>query len=93
MRWPKLDPITRRRFERFRRIKLQLVRAAPRGRSIHKLDVAWDRGKKRVPPSHDYAIHPNDRLMVIEDTSTVIDDMLARLTGPFGEAAVGHLRR
>lgn len=67
---------------RFRRMKIEIYRQLPNG-SGHRLDIPFDRTKRQVPPSGDYAIHPNDRIVITEDTSTVVDDMLESLTGPF----------
>jgi hypothetical protein len=67
---------------RFRRLKIEIYRQLPGGRG-HRLDVAFDRAEHRVPPGADYAIHPNDRIVITEDTSTLLDDMLESLSGPF----------
>ncbi len=70
---------------RFRRMKIEIYRQLPEGGG-HRLDVAFDRVTRRVPPGADYAIHPNDRIVVTEDSSTVVDDMLETITGPFGKS-------
>ena len=70
---------------RFRRMKIEIYRHLPNGGG-HRLDIPFDRAKRQVPPSGDYAIHPNDRIVVTEDTSTVVDDMLESLGGPFSKA-------
>lgn len=70
---------------RFRRMKIEIYRHLPDGGG-HRLDIPFDRAKRRVPPAGDYAIHPNDRIVVTEDTSTVVDDMLESLGGPFSKS-------
>lgn len=65
---------------RFGRMQIELYRPLDGGN--HKLDIAFDRAKRQVPPGFDYALHPGDRLVVTEDTSTVVDDMLNSLN-PF----------
>jgi hypothetical protein len=62
----------------FRRMKVELYRQLPGGGG-HMLPVEFDHANRRVPPGKDYAIHPNDRLVITEDTSTVLDDMLGNL--------------
>jgi hypothetical protein len=46
------------------------------------MDVKYDRSKGNVNPLYDYALHPGDHLIVIEDTTTAFDDMLNSLAGP-----------
>jgi hypothetical protein len=70
--------------QRFARMKIHLYRRLPNRIGEHKLDIAFDRGKRRVEPSFDYAIRPGDRLVIIEDTSTALDDMLESVAGPLG---------
>ena len=67
--------------KKFRRVKVELYRQLPQGGG-HKIPVTYDRAKKRVDPATDYSIHPKDRLVVTEDTSTILDDMLEKLGGP-----------
>lgn len=69
--------------KKFRRAKIELYRQLPQGGG-HKLPVEFDRNNRRVPPGSDYALHPDDRIVVTEDNSTVLDDMLDRLGGGSG---------
>lgn len=69
---------------RFRRMDIHLMRTA--GGERHKLDVKYSREEGFVNPLYDYALHPGDHLVVIEDPSTILDDMLQSLTGPAGRA-------
>ena len=68
-------------FKRYRRAKIELYRQLPQGGG-HKLPIEYDRGERRVPSGSDYALHPNDRIVITEDTSTIVDDMLETLGGP-----------
>lgn len=65
-------------FKKYRRAKIELYRQLPGGGG-HKLPIEYDRGQRKIPPACDYALHPNDRIVVTEDTSTVLDDMLDSL--------------
>ncbi len=40
---------------------------------------------RQVESSTDYHVQPGDRLIVKEDTSTIIDDMLKSSLGPLGK--------
>lgn len=68
--------------KRFRRMNIVLIRAA--GDERHKLEVKFDRKLGAVQPLYDYALVPGDHLVVTEDSSTVLDDMLGSLSGPLG---------
>ena len=70
--------------KRFRRMRILVMRAASGQR--HKLEVKYDHTAHAVDPLYDYALHPGDHLVVIQDTATFIDDMLQNLTGPIGQA-------
>lgn len=69
--------------KRFDRFTLELARPLPDGRR-HRMTVDYDRTNKCVDPAFDYAILPGDRIIVVEDTTTLIDDMLDRAMKPFG---------
>ena len=63
-------------------MELELYRPLADGH--HKLEIAYDRGNKRVPEAYNYAIHPGDKLVVMEDASTVLDDVMSSLQLPLG---------
>jgi hypothetical protein len=65
----------------FGRVKMELWRPRPDGQGHHKLDIPYDRKKKMVPPGYDYAIREGDRLVFMEDDSSILDDMLGSLSG------------
>ena len=71
--------------KQFRRFTLDLLRPLPDGR-MHRMSLEYDRSNKRVPPEFDYTILAGDRLIVTEDPSTVIDDILSKVTEPLGGA-------
>jgi hypothetical protein len=66
---------------RYNRVKVEIYRQLPEGGG-HRLDVAFDQNTHRIPPSSDYAIHPDDRVVITEDRSTILDDMLESIGGP-----------
>jgi hypothetical protein len=67
---------------RFRRMKVHVVRTI--GDRMAKLDANYEHQAGRIDPLYDYALHPGDHLVVVEDTSTVLDDMLNNLPNPLG---------
>jgi hypothetical protein len=69
--------------KKFRKFKLELHRPLPDGRT-HSMVLQYDRSAKHVDPEFDYAILPGDRVIVIEDTSTVFDEILDSVTMPLG---------
>jgi hypothetical protein len=69
---------------RFRRMDVRLMR--PVRDTRQKLEVKYDHGAGSVNPLYDYALHPGDHLVVIEDTSTILDDMLESISGPVGRS-------
>lgn len=75
--------------KKFRREKIQLYRKNDSTNTYSRMEIEFDRGKHRVPPESDYAIRPGDRLVVREDTSTMIDDLLSKVNkGPL--SAIVH---
>jgi len=62
---------------RFRRMDVKLVRSTAEGSA--KLDSKYDHKANRVDPLYDYALYNGDHLIVIEDTSTVLDDLVNAL--------------
>jgi len=67
----------------FRRMNIVLYRMLPDGTN-HKLDIEFDRRSRRVADAYDYALRPQDRLVVTQDTSTTFDDMLDSVTDRIG---------
>lgn len=68
--------------KRFGRVTIQIWRERPDGGGHHKIDIRYDRKKRAIPPGYDYAIHAGDRLVIMKDKSTIMDDMLQSVGGP-----------
>jgi hypothetical protein len=69
--------------KKFRKFTLELHRPLPDGR-VHSMVLQYDRTAKHVDPEFDYAVLPGDRILVIEDTSTMLDEFMDNVTMPFG---------
>ncbi len=69
--------------KKFKKFKLSLHRPLPDGR-WHKMVVRYDRDQKHVDPEFDYTVQSGDRLIVVEDTTTILDEALDAITLPFG---------
>ena len=70
--------------KRLSRIKIGVYRRLPQGAGTHKLNVPYDRAKRRVPDEYNYAIHPGDRVVVSKDKTNALDDLLNSALGPIG---------
>jgi len=66
---------------RYSRIDLQLIRTSPDGQK-HRMGVEFDRTTRKVKPESDYYIRPGDVLVVSQDTTTFIDDLVGRKGKP-----------
>jgi hypothetical protein len=60
--------------KRFRRLVVDLQRT--HGGTTHKMPINFDNGKDRVSHSTNYALHPHDRIIIREDPSTALDDLM-----------------
>jgi hypothetical protein len=74
--------------QRFRRMNIHVLRT-PRGQTgspgeVQKMQVEFDRKRRKVEMEYDYALHPSDRIVVEQDTTTMFDDMVEKLTGRMG---------
>lgn len=65
----------------FGRVRIELWRTLPDGNGYHKLDIPYDRKLRTVPPGYDYAIHEGDRLILMKDDTSILDDMLGAIGG------------
>lgn len=63
---------------RFRRMDIHLLRHNQYG--MAKMDSKYEHKMAKVHPRFDYALHAGDHLVVSEDTTTVLHDMLNSLT-------------
>lgn len=68
---------------KFSRVTIDLQRKLPSG-EWHKMPVEYDPAEKMVDPLHDYHVQPGDRLVVSEDTSSGLDDLMKDQKGTLG---------
>lgn len=61
----------------FTRMDLALLRTTPTG-GKQRMNVEFDRSKRAVEMQYDYFIMPGDVLLVTEDPSTIVDDMIKK---------------
>ena len=69
--------------KKFARAEIALYRPLPSG-GWHKMQLEYDRETHSIPPEYDYAVLPGDRIVVAEDTTTIIDDVMQRALKPLG---------
>jgi hypothetical protein len=67
----------------FGRMNIELVRKLPNG-TWHKMGVEYSRGSRRVEAAHDYHVQAGDRLLIKEDPSTFLDDIIQAATANSG---------
>jgi hypothetical protein len=70
--------------KKYRRIEVELLRPLQNGGS-HKIPCEYDLATKQINPENDYALMPGDRVVVKEDPSTIIDDMMRSAGGNLGQ--------
>lgn len=66
-------------FRKFSRSEVELQRKTPQGRQT-KMSVSYDRGNRRIEPQCDYQVLPGDVLVVTEDPTNLLDDMLGKVS-------------
>lgn len=67
--------------EKFRNMDITIMRVVKESGQGLKLPVDFQGGKDAVKPEQDYAIHPNDRIVIVSKSNSAIDkivDSLAR---------------
>ena len=69
--------------KKFNRAKVEVYRPLPAG-GWHKMTLEFDNDAHRIPPEYDYAILAGDRIIVTEDTTTIMDDIAERALRPLG---------
>jgi len=69
--------------KRWARMNVELYRPLPSG-GWHKMTIEFDRNARRVPPEFDYAVLPGDRIVVTEDTTSIVDDFMEQTLQPLG---------
>jgi hypothetical protein len=70
--------------KKFHRANVEVYRPLPNGGGWHKMSLEFDRDNHRVPPEFDYAVLPGDRIVVTEDPTNVMDDVMERVLTPLG---------
>jgi hypothetical protein len=70
--------------ERFSRMDLHVLRV--QGDQRQKMESKYRHEHGHVDLLYDYLLYPGDHLVVVEDTSNIIDDMLGSVSGPLGRA-------
>ena len=68
---------------RFRHLKGIVVRTTDRGEQL-RMKAEWNRAHKAFSIETDFALHPGDHVIFIEDTSTPFDDMFEAIFGSMG---------
>ena len=70
--------------KKYRRIEVEVIRPLPNG-GAHKIPCEYDRETRQINPENDYALMPGDRVMVKEDPSTIVDDIMRSAGGNLGK--------
>jgi hypothetical protein len=65
------------------RMQVEMYRHLPSG-GWHKMSLEYDSKAHRVPPEFDYLVLPGDRLIVAEDTTNFLDDVVESTLRPLG---------
>jgi hypothetical protein len=68
---------------RLKRMKVCIMRALPQG-GRHRMGIEIERSTKRVKNEFNYALRPDDHIVVEKDDSTALDDTLGAIFGPMG---------
>ena len=68
---------------KYSRATIDLQRKLPSG-EWHKMEVQYDPGARRVDPLHDYHVQPGDRVVVTEDTTSGLEDLMKDQNGTLG---------
>lgn len=66
----------------FSKMKVDVHRLLPNG-ATHKLPVEFKKNKKIVKYEQDYALHPNDRVVVQAESNSPIDKFVSQVFGDF----------
>lgn len=76
--------------KRYRRMEIQLIRTTPTG-AKHRMGVDFDRSSRKVAMQSDYSVQHGDVLVVTEDPTTFIDDLLQRRGGSKQKSGIAGL--
>ncbi|MFN0021035.1 MAG: hypothetical protein ACKVP0_22480 [Pirellulaceae bacterium] len=70
--------------KKYRRIEVEVMRPLPNG-GAHKIPCEYDRETRQINPESDYALMPGDRVIIKEDASTIVDDIMQSAGGNLGK--------
>jgi hypothetical protein len=62
--------------DRFRNMDIEVYRVVKESNRGLKLNVSYDGRSKTVTPDYDYALHPNDRIVVTSKTNSALDKLV-----------------
>ena len=71
--------------KRYRRIEVEVSRLRPDGSGRFTIPCEYDRQYRQINPENDVALMPGDRVIIKEDTSTVVDDIVRAAGGNLGK--------
>ena len=74
----------------FPRILVELQRSTGKSQRPVKMPVRYQRSNKQVNPAYNYAIREGDCLVIKEDPSNALDDMLEAVLSPLGVTPGQH---
>jgi len=68
---------------KFKRFHIAVSRLPQhQGGEAQKLISQYDHQEKRIPFEYDYQLHPGDRIVIIEDSSSFVEDMFGGAINP-----------
>jgi len=62
--------------QKFRDMDIDIIRVSKETGRPHKMAVEYKAARKKVNPQNDYAIQPNDRIVIHQKVSTPLDQMV-----------------
>lgn len=71
---------------KFARMEITLAREVPGSAGRHKMPVGFDAQNRLVIITQDYALHPNDVVVIRKDTTGILDSFIGKYTGGLGFA-------
>ena len=66
--------------DKFRNMEITIMRVVKETGQGIKLPVDYQSGKKTVRTEQDYAIHPNDRIMIVSQSNNALDKIVDSLS-------------
>ena len=69
---------------KFARMEITLAREVPGQTGRHKMPVTFDAKNRMVNITQDYALHPNDVVVIRKDTSGILDGVIGKYAGGLG---------